>query len=314
MKRKIEGPLRRGLKRWFSSDNFVKLVEVGPRDGLQNEKQTLSTEFKVKLIDKLALAGFRSVEVTSFVSPKWVPQMADAAEVYQTISKLSGVEYPVLVPNLKGLEAAMEIGVKDISVFVSASEAFSKKNINCTIDESLIRIGDVMTQARGAKMSVRGYISCCFGCPYEGEVSPTRALEIAKKLLEMGCYEIAISDTIGVGTPGMVDKLLDVVCAQVPIDQLALHLHDTYGMALPNILRGIDRGVRTFDSSISGLGGCPFAKGATGNVATEDVLYMVHGLGLETGVDEKMTHEASQFVSETMNRPAQRQLKRSLKN
>jgi len=314
MNRKVERQIRRGLRRWFSSNDFVKLVEVGPRDGLQNEKQILSTEFKVKLINMLASAGFRSVEVTSFVSPKWVPQMIDAAEVYQNVSKLPGVEYPVLVPNLKGLQRAIEIGVKDISVFVSASEAFSQKNINCTIDESLIRIGDVMSEARAAKLSIRGYISCCFGCPYTGEVSPTRTYEVAKKLLEMGCYEVAISDTIGVGTPGMVDRLLDIVGAEVPLNQVALHLHDTYGMALPNILRGIDRGVRTFDSSISGLGGCPFAKGATGNVATEDVLYMVHGLGLETGVDEAKTHVASQFVSKTMNRPTQRQLKRTLKN
>jgi len=314
MKRNVVRPYYQGLRRWFSSNNFVKLVEVGPRDGLQNEKEILSTDFKVQLINKLAAAGFKSVEVTSFVSPKWVPQMADAAEVYQKISKLPGVEYPVLVPNVKGLQSALKAGVKDVSVFASASEAFSKKNINCTIDESLIRIGDVVSEARSADLSIRGYVSCCLGCPYEGHVSPKRTAEVAKTLLDMGCYEIAISDTLGVGTPTILDKVLDAVCAEIPMNQVALHLHDTYGMALPNILRGIDRGVRTFDSSISGLGGCPFAKGATGNVATEDVLYLVHGLGLETGVDEVKAHEASQFVSEKMNRTAQRQLKRTFKN
>jgi len=280
----------------------VRIVEVGPRDGLQNEAAHVPTEIKIELIDRLAEAGLPAVEATAFVSPEWVPQMADNARVFAGIRKKPGVAYPVLVPNLKGFEAARAAGAAEIAVFGAASETFSRKNINCSIAESLERFAPVAKAARANKMRVRGYISCAAGCPYEGEVKPQAVAVLAEKLYEMGCYEISLGDTIGVGTPGRIRAMIEAVAKRVPTAKLAGHYHDTYGQALANIYASLEAGVRTFDSSVAGLGGCPYARGATGNVATEDVIYMLDGLGIETGVDLTKVLRIGQFICRVLGR------------
>jgi hydroxymethylglutaryl-CoA lyase len=263
----------------------VRIVEVGPRDGLQNEKMAVPTQVKLELIGRLADAGLPAVEATAFVSPKWIPQMADHTEVLEGIKRKPGMSYPVLTPNLKGFEAARAAGATEVAVFGAASESFSRKNINCTIAESIERFRPVTDAAREAGIKVRGYISCVLGCPYEGEIAPAKVAEVARALHDMGCYEISLGDTIGVGTPGKTKAMIEACAREVPIERLAGHYHDTYGQALANIYASLEMGVATFDSSVAGLGGCPYAKGASGNVATEDVVYMLHGLGIETGID-----------------------------
>lgn len=263
----------------------VRIVDVGPRDGLQNEPATVPTATKIELVNRLADAGLPAVEAGAFVSPKWVPQMADSAAVLKGIRRKPGVSYPVLVPNLQGFEAAVAAGVEEIAIFGAASETFSRKNINCSIAESLARFAPVAEAARAQGMRVRGYISCVVGCPYEGAIAPAAVAAVAKALDAMGCYELSLGDTIGVGTPGKVRAMIEAVARTVPVARLAVHLHDTYGQALANLYAALELGVATADSSVAGLGGCPYAKGASGNVATEDVVYMLDGLGIETGVD-----------------------------
>lgn len=280
----------------------VSIVEVGPRDGLQNEKDILPASVKIALIDRLSDAGLGTIEATSFVSPKWVPQMADAAEVMAGIKQKAGVSYPVLVPNEKGMEAALAAGAQEIAVFAAASESFSQKNINCTIDESIARFIPVMETARKSNIRVRGYVSCVAGCPYEGAIDPARVVDVAARLHDMGCYEISLGDTIGVGTPNKILAVLEAAGKRVPVAALALHCHDTYGQALANIYAGLQAGVSVFDSSVGGLGGCPYAKGASGNVATEDVVYMMNGLGVETGADLDKIVETAWFIAEKLNR------------
>ncbi|CAN6344331.1 unnamed protein product [Urochloa humidicola] len=275
---------------------FVKIVEVGPRDGLQNEKGNVPTSVKIELIHKLVAAGLSVVEATSFVSPKWVPQLADAKEVLKGIQQVPGVRYPVLTPNLRGFEAAVAAGAKEIAVFASASESFSKSNINCTIEESLVRYRDVTAAAKKHGLLIRGYVSCVIGCPVEGAIDPSKVAYVAKELYNMGCSEISLGDTIGVGTPGSVAAMLEAAMSFVPVDKIAVHFHDTYGQALANILVSLQMGISIVDSSVSGLGGCPYAKGATGNVATEDVVYMLHGLGIETNVDLNKLMEAGDYL------------------
>ena len=266
-------------------NNFVKIVEVGPRDGLQNEPGTVPTDVKVDLIERLADAGLPAVEATAFVSPKWIPQMADHTEVLERIRRKPGVSYPVLTPNLKGFEAARAAGATEVAIFGAASEAFSRKNINCSIAESLERFRPVASEAKKHGIKVRGYVSCVLGCPYEGEIKPDRVAAVASALYEMGCYEVSLGDTIGTGTPGKTKAMIEACARRVPLEKLAGHYHDTYGQALANIYASPELGVATFDSSVAGLGGCPYAKGASGNVATEDVIYMLDGLGMRTGVD-----------------------------
>jgi isopropylmalate/homocitrate/citramalate synthase len=280
----------------------ARIVEVGPRDGLQNEAKRVPTEVKIELINRLAEAGPAAVEATAFVSPKWVPQMADNAQVFAGIRRRPGVGYPVLVPNMKGFEAARAAGAEEIAVFGAASETFSRRNINCSIAESLERFAPVVKIARASGMRVRGYISCAAGCPYEGEVKPLAVAVLAEKLHKMGCYEISLGDTIGVGTPGRIRAMIEAVAKRVPIGSLAGHYHDTYGQALANIYASLEAGVRTFDSSVAGLGGCPYAKGASGNVATEDVVYMLDGLEIETGVDLMKILRAGQFICRELGR------------
>jgi len=280
----------------------VKIVEVGPRDGLQNEKHTVALATKLELIERLAAAGLRTIEAGAFVSPKWVPQMADSLQVLQALDLDAGIDYPVLVPNDKGLDAALEAGVREIAVFGAASEAFSHKNINASIAESLLRFESVMKRAQAANIKVRGYVSCVLGCPYEGDTAPYKVAEVARALYDMGCYEISLGDTIGVGTPNKVTAMLDAVTEVVPVAKLAGHFHDTYGMAIANIHTALQAGVRTFDSSVAGLGGCPYAKGASGNVATEDVVYLLHGLGYHTGVDLEQLADTAWFIAEALVR------------
>ena len=280
----------------------VRIVEVGPRDGLQNEKQIVSTDTKVELIARLGAAGLPAIEATSFVSPKWVPQMGDNAEVMARIARLPGVNYPVLTPNLKGFEAALAAGAKEVAVFGAASESFSQKNINCSIAESLDRFVPVVEAAKAAGVRVRGYVSCVLGCPYEGEVAPEAVASVAATLFDMGCYEVSLGDTIGTGTPGKTRRMLDAVARRVPIDKLAGHYHDTYGQALVNIYASLQAGVATFDASVAGLGGCPYAAGASGNVATEDVVYMLDGLGVETGIRLDALVETSAWICERLGR------------
>ncbi|MCF7220783.1 hydroxymethylglutaryl-CoA lyase [Marilutibacter chinensis] len=263
----------------------VRIVEVGPRDGLQNEKALVATADKIALIDRLSATGLQSIEATSFVSPKWVPQLADAAEVYAGIARRPGVHYPVLVPNEKGYERAREVGVEEIAVFTAASEAFNRRNINAGIDESLQRFAPVMARAREDGVRVRGYVSTVLGCPYQGEVPLADVVRVAVALHRMGCYEVSLGDTIGVGTPGKARAMFRAVAAEVPAAALAVHFHDTYGQALANILACLEEGGAVVDAAVSGTGGCPYAKGASGNVATEDVVYMLRGMGVETGID-----------------------------
>src|SRR5476651_2841222 len=265
--------------------NRVRLVEVGPRDGLQNESRPISIADKVQLVDDLSDAGLRYIEVGSFVSPKWVPQMAGSAEVFAQIQRKAEVTYAALTPNLRGFEDALAAGVKEVAVFAAASETFSQRNINCSISESLARFVPIMDAAKQHGVSVRGYVSCVLGCPYEGNVAPEQVAMVARELYAMGCYEVSLGDTIGTGTPGATRRMFEVVSAHVPRDKLAGHFHDTYGQAMANIYASLLEGIQVFDSSITGLGGCPYAKGASGNVATEDVLYMLRGLDIDTGID-----------------------------
>lgn len=269
----------------MNSENFVRIVEVGARDGLQNEKTLLPADVKIALIDRLSSTGLSVIEATSFVSPKWVPQLADAAQVYAGIRKVPGVTYPVLVPNEQGYERARAVGVTEIAVFTAASEAFNQKNINASIDESIDRFRSVLARAREDGVSVRGYVSTVLGCPYQGEVPLADVVRVARALHELGCHEISLGDTIGVGTPAKARTMLRAVADEVPMQALAVHFHDTYGQALANILSCLEEGVRVVDSAVSGTGGCPYAKGATGNVASEDVVYMLYGMGMQTGID-----------------------------
>lgn len=280
----------------------VKIVEVGPRDGLQNERDIVPTQTKIRFINKLSQTGLSTIEATSFVSPKWVPQMADNHDVMTGIRRRDGVWYSVLTPNLKGLEAALEAGAREVSVFAAASEAFSRKNINCSVDESIARFVPLCDRAREEGLRVRGYVSCVVGCPYQGEVAPRDVARVAAQLRELGCYEISLGDTIGVGTPRAVARMLDEVRQSVPVDMLAAHFHDTYGQALVNILAAMQAGVAVVDSSVAGLGGCPYAKGASGNVATEDVLYMLQGMGVQTGVDMEKLVLASLYISAALGK------------
>jgi len=280
----------------------VRLVEVGPRDGLQNEAAPVPLETKVALIDRLSETGLAAIEAGAFVSPKWVPQMADSAEVFRRIKQKAGVSYPVLVPNTKGLELALAAGVQEIAVFGAASESFSQRNINCSIDESLERFAHVTDAAQSAGLKVRGYVSCVLGCPYEGEIAPEAVARVAKALVGMGCYEVSLGDTIGVGTPAKAQRMIEAVAAEVDIQHLAAHFHDTYGQALANLLAVLQMGVATVDASVSGLGGCPYAPGASGNVATEDVVYMLQGLGIETGIDLDRLSETGAFISQALGR------------
>ncbi len=280
----------------------VKIVEVGPRDGLQNEKEWVPTDVKIELIERLADAGLSAVEATAFVSPKWVPQMGDSTEVLKRIRRKPSVSYPVLTPNLKGFESAVEAGATEVAIFGAASESFSQKNIHCSISESLKRFEPVMSAARAAGVKVRGYVSCVVGCPYEGKVEPHRVAWVALSLYEMGCYEVSLGDTIGVGTPATVRRMLEIVARDVPLSSLAGHYHDTYGMAIANIYASLGLGMSVFDSSISGLGGCPYAKGASGNVATEDLVYLLNGLGVHTGIDLERLATCSGWISNALRR------------
>jgi hydroxymethylglutaryl-CoA lyase len=290
----------------------VRLVEVGPRDGLQNETAMVPTDVKVALIDQLTGAGFQAIEATSFVSPKWVPQMADAAEVMARIRRKPGVRYPVLTPNLKGFDAALAAKADEVAVFVAASETFSRKNINCSIAESLLRVQPIFAAAKAVGVRVRGYISCVLGCPYEGEVDPRRVAEVAHALSVLGSYEISLGDTIGVGTAGKTASLFSAVAKRVPVAALAGHFHDTYGQALTNVYAAMETGVATFDCSVAGLGGCPYAKGATGNVASEDVVYLMNGLSIDTGVDLTKLRIAGQAISDFLGRPPVSRVARAL--
>ena len=281
----------------------VKIVEVGPRDGLQNEKVSIPTDVKVEFITALVDAGLRTVEAGAFVSPKWVPQMADTAEVYRDIPKDPGVDYPVLVPNLRGLERALEAGVRSISIFTAASDTFNKRNINMTIDESFANFAPVMDRALSENLRVRGYVSCGLGCPYEGEVPPEKVLEVAARLLDIGCYEVSIGDTIGVGTPLQVQGLVGLLLQVIPPTKLAMHFHDTRGTALANTLAALEMGITTYDASAGGLGGCPYAPGASGNMATEDLVYMLDGMGIPTGVDLGRLVKASSIIAQYLDHP-----------
>jgi hydroxymethylglutaryl-CoA lyase len=281
----------------------VKIVEVGPRDGLQNEKVTIPTQAKIDFITALGDAGLRVIEAGALVSPKWVPQMADTAEVYQNIPKDPGVEYPVLVPNMKGLERALEVGVKSIAIFTAASETFNKRNINMSIEESFANYVPVAARARSEGLRVRGYISTAFGCPYEGEVPPEKALEVSARLLDLGCYEVSVGDTIGVGTPMQVQGVIGMLLQVIPAGKLAMHFHDTRGTALANTLAALEMGIATFDASAGGLGGCPFAPGASGNMATEDLVYLLNGMAIESGVDLKKLVAASLIIAPYLDHP-----------
>jgi len=280
----------------------VRIVEVGPRDGLQNEKAIVPTPVKIELIDRLSATGLQTIEATSFVSPKWVPQLADAAEVYTAIEKKSGVRYPVLVPNLQGYERAREVGVEEIAVFTAASEAFNRKNINASIAESLERFAPVIERAKADKVAVRGYVSTVLGCPYQGDVPLVDVVRVAKALHAMGCYEISLGDTIGIGTPAKARAMLAAVAEEVPMSALAIHFHDTRGQALANILACLELGVGVIDSAVSGVGGCPYARGASGNVASEDVVYMLHGMGIATGIDLDKLVETGRWLSAQLAR------------
>lgn len=297
--------------------NKVTLVEVGPRDGLQNEPDAVPASVRVELIDRLAAAGLPVVEAGAFVSPKWVPQMADTAAVLAAIHRRPGVRYPVLVPNLKGFEAALAAGVgqpgiDEIAVFGAASESFSRRNINCSIDESLERFAPVAEAARARDIRVRGYVSCVLGCPYEGDIEPAAVARVAAGLVAIGCVEISLGDTIGTGTPGKAREMIAAVAGQVPRERLAVHFHDTYGQALANIYAALEDGIGVIDCAIAGLGGCPYAPGASGNVATEDVVYMLDGLGIETGVGMDALLDASRFISDALRRPPASRAARAL--
>lgn len=281
----------------------VKIVEVGPRDGLQNEKKPISADDKIKLINQLSDAGVSYIESGSFVSPKWVPQMETSTDVFNGIHRKDNTTYAALTPNMKGFEAAIASGVKEVAIFGAASEAFSQKNINCSIEESLARFEPIMAAAKSANIKVRGYVSCVVGCPYDGEIAPEKVAWVAEKLIEMGCYEVSLGDTIGVGTPQSVQEMLNAVKEKVPVNQLAVHFHDTYGQALTNIYTALQNGISVIDSAVAGLGGCPYAKGASGNVATEDVVYMLNGLAIETDIDFDKLLAAGWFIADLLGKP-----------
>jgi hydroxymethylglutaryl-CoA lyase len=280
----------------------VRIVEVGARDGLQNEKTIIPTAVKIELIDRLSATGLRTIEATSFVSPKWIPQLADAAEVFAAIERRPGVSYPVLVPNLQGYERARAVGADEIAVFTAASEAFNRKNINASIDESIARFEPVIERARADGVNVRGYVSTVLGCPYQGDVAVADVVRVASRLHALGCYEISLGDTIGIGTPAKARAMLHAVADAVPIGALAVHFHDTRGQALANILACLEEGVAVVDSAVSGTGGCPYANGATGNVASEDVVYMLEGMGIATGIDLKKLVDTGLWLSEKLGR------------
>ncbi|KAB0801485.1 hypothetical protein PPYR_05839 [Photinus pyralis] len=304
MRRNILPRLQGVLKRKFSRvTSTVRIVEVGPRDGLQNERSIVPAAVKVDFINQLSRTGLKCIEVTSFVSPKWVPQMGDNAEVFQAIEKVPGISYPVLVPNVKGLESAMKVGVKEIAVFTSASEGFSQKNTNGSIQQVINRTKDVINVAKDHSIKIRGYISCVVGCPYDGYVKPSAVAKLCETLLSLGCYEISLGDTIGVGTTNLMKDMLKAVLVVAPSDKLGIHCHDTYGQALVNVCTALESGITVVDSAVSGLGGCPYAKGASGNVATEDLVYMLQGLGVRTDVDLNSLIEVGQFISKTINKP-----------
>lgn len=281
----------------MSLPSSVKLVEVGPRDGLQNEAKIIPTNIKVQFINQLSMTGLKVIEATSFVSPKWIPQLADHLEVFQQITKYLGIEYPVLVPNKQGLERALTAGVKEIAVFTTPSEKFSQHNTNTSVTESIAKIAEIMLVAKANHIKVRGYLSCVLGCPYEGEIAPDAVASLAEKLMTLGCHEVSLGDTIGVGTPGKTKTLLDAVIKKIPRENIAVHFHDTYGQALANIYVALENGIFIIDSSVAGLGGCPYAKGASGNIATEDVLYMLNGMGIQTGVDLDKLIQVSEFIT-----------------
>jgi isopropylmalate/homocitrate/citramalate synthase len=289
----------------------VRIVEVGPRDGLQNEKQIVPTESKIEFIRLLAAAGLKTIEATAFVSPKWVPQMADHADVLRALPRDDGISYPVLVPNMRGYEEAVAAGATEVAVFAAASETFSQRNINCSIAESLNRFAPIFAAARIASIRVRGYVSCALGCPYEGEVPPAKVAEVAAAVFNLGCYEISLGDTIGVGTPNRTRELIETVAHRISVERLAGHFHDTYGQALANIYAALLAGVRVFDASVGGLGGCPYAPGAAGNVATEDLLYMLNGMGIETGVDLDRLLAAGAFICDKLGRPTKSRVARA---
>lgn len=292
--------------------NNVTMVEVGPRDGLQNEPAQVPTAVKIELIDRLAAAGLKTIEAGSFVSPKQVPRMADTAEVLAGIARRKGVRYVALTPNKRGVDAALKAKADEVAIFTAASETFSRKNTNCSIDESFDRFGPVVRAAKAAGVPVRGYVSCALGCPYEGPVAPAKVALVAGKLLALGCHEISLGDTIGIGTPAKAQAMVDAVAAQVPVNKLAAHFHDTYGQALANILAVLERGVAVVDSSVAGLGGCPFARGATGNVASEDVLFMLDGLGIRTGVDLQKLAAAGRYICDALGRAPASKASRAL--
>ncbi|GGY80662.1 3-hydroxy-3-isohexenylglutaryl-CoA/hydroxy-methylglutaryl-CoA lyase [Cellvibrio zantedeschiae] len=292
----------------------VRIVEVGPRDGLQNEKQAIPTTTKIQLIEMLVDAGLTYIEAGSFVNPKWVPQMADSAEVFSGIKRKVGVTYAALVPNLQGYERAINVDANEVAIFAAASEAFSQKNINCSIDESIKRFETLIAAAKAQKIPVRGYISCVAGCPYSGDVNPNTVSAIARDLLAMGCYEISLGDTIGVGTARQIKTLIEAVAKEIPTEKIAVHMHDTYGQALTNIYASLEMGVNVVDSSIAGLGGCPYAAGASGNVATEDLVYLLNGLKIEHGVDLNKLIQAGNFISSALNKPNQSKAAQAFKN
>jgi len=281
----------------------VKIVEVGARDGLQNEPGQVPVEVKLALINRLAASGLRVIEAGSFVAPKWVPQMADSAEVYAALDKQAGVAYPMLVPNMRGLESALDVGVEEIAIFAAASESFTRKNINCSIAQSIERYRGVVAEALAQGLRVRGYVSCVLGCPYEGNIDAAAVAAVASALFELGCYEISLGDTIGTGTPLKTQAMIASVMENVPLGHLAAHFHDTYGQALANLLAALQMGIAVIDSSVAGLGGCPYARGASGNVASEDVIYMLDGMGIETGVNLPRLAEAGKFISDFLQRP-----------
>ena len=280
----------------------VRIVEVGPRDGLQNEKPIVPTATKIALIDRLSAAGLRSIEATSFVSPKWIPQLADAAEVFAGIQKFEGVSYPVLVPNLQGYERALAVGVREVALFTGASEAFTRQNINASIEESIDRFRPILERAGNDGVRVRGYVSTTLGCPYQGAVDVRDVVRVARRIHDLGCYEVSLGDTIGVGTPSKARAMLKAVADEVPMGALAVHFHDTRGQALANVFACVEEGVRVVDAAVSGLGGCPYATGASGNVATEDVVYLLHGMGFVTGVDLDALVETGQWISNEIGR------------
>ncbi|MEH6587702.1 MAG: hydroxymethylglutaryl-CoA lyase [Halioglobus sp.] len=292
----------------------VRIVEVGPRDGLQNESEAIPVDVKVRLVEMLAESGLTSIETGSFVNPKWVPQMAGSEEVFSSIKRIPGVTYSALTPNLQGFERALASAASEVAVFTAASESFTHKNTNCSIADSLLRAQELMSAARAAQLPVRGYVSCVVGCPYEGQIDPAKVAEVAGQLLAMGCYEISLGDTIGVGTPASINEMLKAVLEVVPADKLAVHLHDTYGQALANIYAALQMGVAVIDSSVAGLGGCPYAKGASGNVATEDVVYLLNGLGINHGVDMDKLAAAGRYICQQLERTSGSKVAVALQN